>query len=244
MTEPETVALLVAMLHAGDPFVHVRFGDGDVFFATGTGPRLTADGEEWTPELGSRLMWAWRTLAEAPVQLLVGDVESYEVSDGCEAEWLEMREQGEWLRGRAGNGPIEFVHIEALRAGRGHALPLYQALAADRRRKALVAPETLAGAARMLGADHVPVPLHVAHEAVEDAVEAVTAGGYDIVLVCAGRGGKIAQAHLADRLPWLVQIDVGSGLDLLFDGGVRRGTDLRVDRDAVLAAYRDAGLLP
>lgn len=236
MTEQETVDLLVGRLEASEAFVHVRFGDGDVFFATGTGPTLTADGEEWSPELRDQLRAAWRALAPT-AGLLLGDVESYLVSDGCEAQWRELLAEATEIRGE----PPELVHIEALRAGLGYALPFYQAVAADDRRKVFVGPERLASVATMLRSDFVPVPLHVAHTAAPRLVDEVAAGMYEVALFAAGRGGKIMQAALALRDPFLTQVDVGSGLDLLF-GGVRRGTDRTADPEQLRKTYRDAGL--
>lgn len=235
MTETETVDLLVSRLEAREPFVHVRFGDGDVFFATGTGPVLTGDGEEWTPWLQERLRAAWRSLALYP-DLLVGDVDSYLVSDGCEAQWRELVDEAEAIR----RAPLNLVHIEALRAGLGYALPFYLAVAADRRRKIFVGPSRLAGAAEMLDAYHVHVPLRVAHEAADEIVEAVD-DLFELALFAAGRGGKIMQAAFALRAPSMTQVDVGSGLDILF-GGVTRGTDAGIDAATVRASYRAAGL--
>lgn len=238
MTEVETLDLLTGLLTRRERFVHVRFGDGDVFFASGTGPKLTADGEEWTPLLQQRLLYAWLTLARHPDRLLVGDVASYDVSDGCEREWDVLRTLADWLRP---DGQLELVHIEALRAGRRLALPFYRTVTSDSRRKALVAPERLSGAAAMLDADHVTVPLGVSHgeHVVADTVEAVA--GYDVVLFAAGRGGKLMQADLSCWAPGVTQVDIGSGLDLLFDG-VRRGTDAGVDVEALRGEYRAAGL--
>jgi hypothetical protein len=240
MTERETIDRLIHLLHDGDPFVHVRFGDGDVFFATGTGPKLTADGEEWSVDLMRALRKAWQMLAFAKQPLLVGDVESYEVSDGCEEQWHVLLAEATTIRGDA----PELVHIEALRVGRGYALDFYEAVAADTRRKVLVGPEYLSAAAAMLDAEHIEIPLRVSHEHVDQVVRdiAYERFGFGIALFAAGRGGKIMQGRLAIDDPGLVQVDVGSGLDILF-GGVRRGTDARVDPDAVRRTYRRAGLL-
>jgi hypothetical protein len=240
MTERETVDRLVTLLAARDPFVHVRFGDGDVFFATGTGPKLTADGEHWTVELGARLRHAWQTLATIVQPLLVGDVDTYEVSDGCEEQWHQLLDEATLLRGR----PPELVHIEALRVGRGYALDFYEAVAADDRWKVLVGPEYLAAAAAMLDAEHIEIPLHVAHEeaTVNRVVDYLLDSGHQVALFAAGRGGKIMQAEVAANRLFITQVDVGSGLDILF-GGVRRGTDGGVDADAVRRTYRRAGLL-
>jgi hypothetical protein len=61
------------------------------------------------------------------------------------------------------------------------------------------------------------------------------------VIFSAGRGGKLMQAALATDRPELTQIDIGSGLDLVF-GGVRRGTDAGVDVKAIRREYQGAGL--
>jgi hypothetical protein len=236
MTEPETVALLTHLLTERLPFVHVRFGDGDVFFATGTGPKLTADGEEWTPELGDRLRQGWRTLARVP-NLIVGDVDSYAVSDGCEPQWRELLAEAEAIRGER----LERVHIEALRCGFGHALPFYEALAHDTRAKVYVCSNDLRGAAEMLGAFPVIVPLKIAWKCADAVVDLIGEHDFEIVIFSAGRGGKLMQAALATDRPELTQIDIGSGLDLVF-GGVRRGTDAGVDVKAIRREYQGAGL--
>lgn len=242
MTEPETVALLVRLLNEHNPFVHVRFGDGDVFFATNTGPKLTADGEEWTPHLRAQLMEAWRKYARTP-RLLLGDLETYDVSDGCEHEWNGLRSMLEEYRAdRLPDDPVTWVHMEALRAGRGHALPLYQGVSAFTGHKVFIGPERLHGAARMLGADHVVVPLHKAHEHAVDIAVQTQFLTPDLCLFAAGRGGKIMQAVLASLMPWAMQIDVGSGLDVLFTD-LRRGTDGQVDVETLRHEYRQGGLL-
>lgn len=237
MTEAATVALLTAFIEERRQFVHVRFGDGDVFFATGVGPKLTGDGETWTPLLSGRLMAAWRRVAVAP-NLLLGDVSSYDISDGCEAQWQDLLAELIVLRGI----DPELVHIEALRAGRGRALPFYTAAAADGRRKVFVGPERLNGAARMLDADHVVVQLHSAHEAATQTALDIAAGGYEVAFFAAGRGGKIIQSLLTETAPTLTQVDVGSGLDILFTD-LRRGTDSGVNIEALRGEYRKAGLL-
>lgn len=240
MTEAETVAQLIAELD-GDPFVHVRFGDGDVFFATGTGPVLTGDGEEWCQELSDYLILAWRSLA-APKRLFLGDLRSYAVSDGCELEWDDLLMNLVQLR----QEPLTFVHMEALRVGFGRALPFYLRVRNDGRRKCFVGPARLQPVAAMLGCEHIVVPLRTAWRPENHlpTLLDITAGEYELALFAAGRGGKIMQGWLAIHAPDLTQIDVGSGLDLLIDDGVRRGTDLRVDRKAILEQYREVGLCP
>jgi len=236
MDEPTTVKMLAELVERRVPFVHVRFGDGDVFFATGTGPTLTGDGEEWTPELADRLRSAWRALATVP-NVLLGDVESYAVSDGCEAQWRELLEEWRLLRR---DRETRLVHIEALRAGR-QALDFYRAAATDDRRKVFVGPARLAGAARMLDAAHVHVPLHDSWRWTDELLARLSDEDPEVALFAAGRGGKIMQAHLALRSPKVTQVDVGSGLDILFDG-VRRGTDAGIDVAALRETYRAAGL--
>jgi hypothetical protein len=52
------------------------------------------------------------------------------------------------------------------------------------------------------------------------------------------------QAQLGMVAPDLTQIDVGSGVDLLIDDGVRRGTDMHVSRTKIMEKYRAVGLCP
>jgi hypothetical protein len=238
VTEPETIALLINLLAEGDPFCHVRFGDGDVFFATGTGPKLTADGEEWTRGLQWQLLNAWERLCITRHRLLVGDVESYIADDGCGHQWSVLREYGGWRRGE----PLELVHIEALRCGLGFALPLYLAIANDPRPKFYVAPERLAPAARMLNAEHVVVPLRTAWQDYVFEHAPSTRYSHDaIILLSCGRAGKIIQGQLCHGGHPFVQIDIGSGLDLLFTD-LRRSTDLGLKVEPLRAFYREAGL--
>jgi hypothetical protein len=63
----------------------------------------------------------------------------------------------------------------------------------------------------------------------------------EVLLLSAGRGGKMIQSYVAAAMPMVTQIDVGSGLDLLIPDGVRRGTDAKVNRQKVLAEYRELG---
>lgn len=237
MTEADTVDLIVGLLEKQEPFVHVRFGDGDVMFATGVGSKITGDGEEWSHELQQKMISAWFMLARAKVNLLVGDVESYDVSDGIEAEWRVLLQAGNWMRG----ADIETVHIEALRCSRPYAPLAYNAIRKDKRHKVYVAPERLAPVADWLGADILPVPLHVAHEQASLLMSQLLMVQPEVLLLSAGRGGKLIQSYVAMAMPTVTQIDIGSGLDLLIPDGVRRGTDAKVNRPKVLAEYRELG---
>ncbi|HEY1309298.1 MAG TPA: hypothetical protein VGF24_37420 [Vicinamibacterales bacterium] len=241
MTEIETVDLLCELLYTGEPFVHVRFGDGDVMFATGTGSKITGDGEEWCQELADVLLLAWRSLA-VPKHLLLGDLRTYAVSDGVEEQWDDLLEELHRQR----SAPYTFVHMEALRVGFGHALPFYEAVRSDERSKVFVGPIRLRPISKRLGCDHLSVPLHVAWEfgTVASTIGSIIGNQYEVALFAAGRGGKIMQAQLGMVAPDLTQIDVGSGVDLLIDDGVRRGTDMHVSRTKIMEKYRAVGLCP
>lgn len=237
MTEADTVDLLVGLLDKQEPFCHVRFGDGDVMFATGVGSKITGDGEEFSTELQQSMIHAWFALARSATNLFVGDVESYDVSDGIEAEWRVLRQAGEWLRGE----PLQTVHIEALRCSRRYAPLAYSAIRKDKRHKVYVAPERLAPVADWLGADILPVPLKTAHADAALTMSQLLMVQPEVLLFSAGRGGKMIQSYVASAFPGITQIDIGSGLDLLIPDGVRRGTDVGVNREKVLAEYRELG---
>lgn len=243
MTEDETVILLSHMLREQLSFVHVRFGDGDVFFASGTGPVITGDGEEWCQELSDRLNDAWLDLS-CPAYLALGDLRSYAVSDGCEEQWDVLVEKLLAVR-EPRRQPVGFIHMEALRVGFGHALPFYEAVRDDPRDKIFVGPQRLAARlAPYLNAKWLGVSLGTAWTEADYICQVIQRQQPEIVLFAAGRGGKIMQGKLACSMPDMTQIDVGSGLDLLILDGVRRGTDLGIDREAIVRQYREAGLCP
>jgi len=237
VTEADTVDLLVGLLDTHEPFVHVRFGDGDVMFATGVGSKITGDGEEFSHELQQAMIGAWFLLMRAQVNLFVGDVESYDVSDGVEDEWNVLRRAGEWVRG----APLQTVHIEALRCSRPYAPLAYAAIRKDKRRKVYVGPERHAPLADWLGAIHLAIPLRVFYQEASLAMSQMLMLQPEVLLLAAGRGGKLLQSYVANAMPMITQIDIGSGLDLLIPDGVRRGTDARVNRQKVLAEYRELG---
>ncbi len=150
MTEAETVSRLVELLTNKALFLHTRFGDGDVFFATKTGPVITGDGEEWCQELHEQLVQAWFDLAQYDAgRLLLGDLNTYAVSDGCEEQWSGLLR--DFLAVRGIYLDLELVHMEALRVGFGYALPFYEALRDDPRDKLYVAPDRLKPMADLLG---------------------------------------------------------------------------------------------
>jgi hypothetical protein len=237
MTEADTVDLIVGLIDKREPFCHVRFGDGDVMFASGVGSKITGDGEEFTPELQQSMITSWYLLMRAKVRLLVGDVESYDVSDGCEAEWNVLRRSGEWVRGE----PLQTVHIEALRCSRRYAPLAYAAIRNDKRRKVYVGPERHAPLAEWLGAEHLSIPLHTFHAQTRLTMSQMLMLQPQVLLLAAGRGGKMLQSYVSAAKPEVTQIDIGSGLDLLIPDGVRRGTDAKVNRPKVLAEYRELG---
>ena len=243
MNELETVNMLVKLLQGRESFVHVRFGDGDIMFMSGTGSVITGDGEEWSHDLQTMLLISWLRLASYQGEfLLLGDVETYAVSDGVEKQWWMLRTIFDHLRAEY-DAPVQHnAHMEALRVGFGYARPFYEALRDDDRSKALVAPAHFAEIAEVLGCEHVEVPLHVAWQHAADTADLVR--NFEVAAFAAGRGGKIMQGLLADIYPELVQIDIGSGLDILLDEGVRRGTDLNLVRAELVKEYREAGLCP
>lgn len=237
MTEADTVDLIVGMLDKHEPFCHVRFGDGDVMFATGVGSKITGDGEEFSADLQQSMIAAWFALMRAKTTLLVGDIESYDVSDGIEDEWRVLRRAGEWVRGEE----LQTVHIEALRCSRRYAPLAYSAIRKDKRHKVYVAPERLKPVADWLGADHLPVPLGTAYEHAPLVMSQLLMMQPAILLLSAGRGGKMIQSYVSAANPNVTQIDIGSGLDMLIPDGVRRGTDAKVNREKVLAEFRELG---
>lgn len=243
MNELETVNMLVKLLQGREPFVHVRFGDGDIMFMSGTGSVITGDGEEWSRDLQSGLLVSWLRLASYTQGfLLLGDVETYAVSDGVEKQWWMLRTIFDQLHAEYEPPPVHWAHMEALRVGFGYARPFYEAFRDDPREKALVAPAHFEEIAQVLGCEHVEVPLHVAWQTASDTADYVR--NFEVAAFAAGRGGKIMQGILADTEPGLVQIDIGSGLDILLDEGVRRGTDLGLVRSELVREYREAGLCP
>ena len=93
----------------------------------------------------------------------------------------------------------------------------------------------------MLDAIHVPVPLETAHEHADRIAADILDNDPEIVLFSAGRGGKIMQSIISMVAPDITQIDIGSGLDILFTD-LRRGTDRGADPERWRREYRSAGL--
>src|SRR5262249_55703044 len=140
-------------------------------------------------------------------RLLLGDCSTYAVADGCEREWADALSVLEWTRGPK---PYTFVHMEALRVGFGHALPFYEAVRDYPERKVYVAPERLRPIAERLGCELVPCPLETSHEHARRLADAVAQESPRLVVVSAGRGGKLLQGKLAGMYGWLgcAQVDV------------------------------------
>ena len=100
---------------------------------------------------------------------------------------------------------------------------LYRVIATDPRPKVLIAPSRLAGAANLLRAKHVQVPLRGACGVVQELVYSLQHKEWEVALFCSGRSAKLAMAALCQEFPERTYLDLGSALDPLFGFQTRTG---------------------
>jgi hypothetical protein len=221
----QSAAFMAKKLRAQEPFFYLRYGDGAlecmVAAASGQPPAgRTCDGERYTPELGKALRSAWDAVAGQP-NVYIGDWMS--ASFDSDTEQTRYADQYAAL---IEERDLNFLHFEALLLMREsrELVDFYRAVKEDPRRKVFMGPESLQGAARMLGANHLLVPmkadLHSYFEACSLKLRDLP--GFEVVLYGAGMAAHPQVFDCWKRFPERTYINLGSAMDPLFRGKTRQ----------------------
>ena len=192
----ELLAILTAAVRAGTPISFVKRGDGEEFCMAGERGE-NCDGHPYSAELGAALKEAFAFLEKRP------DVF---VAPWCDQERYQV-----------------LLHIVGVDIGA--TVAFWKAVGESARPKVFVGPARLEGAARMLGADHVVVPLQNAfsrYEAIRGELLA-RAKPRVIFVFCAGMPAKAWIAEVLQACRGASCIDAGSAFDPLFAGNTRTG---------------------
>lgn len=213
----ESARALTAKIRRQEPFFFVRYGDG-ALECINSFAGSTCDGEMYGPVLGAELLLAWESLMQGK-HVYVGDWLSASF-DGS-SEHARYTRQYARLVGKA--API-WLHFEALLLMReSQALvDFYRTVKADTRRKLYMGPAENAGAARMLGADHLVTPMKGLFECRGVLLKKLLASDFEVLLYGAGMAGNIPVVKCWEQYPDRTYVNLGSALDPLGRGKSRR----------------------
>lgn len=218
LSADESAALLTQKIRAEEPFFFARFGDGFLECVSGK-PGRTCDGEEYSLPLACQMMRCWVALLGAP-NVYLGDW----LAASFDADMLHTQyaDQLEALVGKVQG--VQWLHPEALLLMReSRALvDFYRAVREDKRRKLFIGPGKCAGAAEMLGAEHLVTPLYGLFAEVDRLTEALLSRQFDVVVFGAGMAGMIPVVRCWERHPDRTYVHLGSAMDPLFRGKTRR----------------------
>ena len=224
LTADESALLLTQKLQAQEPFFFVRYGDGALECIAGK-YGMTCDLEQYSADLGFQLQWAFETLMRGALgsKVYVGDWLSASFDAGSEHARY-AKQYAELI----GSGTPEFVHFEALLLMR-ESLPLldfYKAVKVDTRRKLYMGPLENESAAKMLGAEFLPTPMRDLFRFSEIYGKALVDREFDILLYGAGMAGNLPVVKCWQQYPGRTYINLGSALDVLFQGHKTRRQQL------------------
>lgn len=216
LTAAASAQLLTAKLKAGEPFLHLRYGDGALECMAGH-PGGTRDGERYTPELARALREAW-DCAVGP-NVFVGDWLSASFDES--SAHAVYNDQYERLVGDS--SLRSWIHFEALllMPETQALMRFYRTLKDDRRKKLVMGP--MLGVAKMLGAKYLATPMRPdLHAYFVNGAPRLWDRDFDVLIYGAGMA---AQPHVVEcwrRHPERTYINLGSGLDPLFRGQTRQ----------------------
>lgn len=232
-----SAAILAARIREQLPTLFIRFGDGALECMAGRHALPhTCDLELYSDELAKALDDTVQRVHEADDESTVffGDWRTAE-SPGSAPKYVEAWEREFLKPGR------QFLHFEALLLMRRSAqlADFYRAVKEDRRRKLFIGPESNAGAARMLRADHIITPdlqqpnkaMHVVSPSVLRRIEMLDP---QLVLWGAGLAGNVPVVEYWSEHQERTFIALGSAMDPLFARGRSRSNQLRQDQAAEL----------
>ena len=224
-TTPTDLSHFAALLRRREPLNVIKFNDGEFHAMTGRSGS-NCDNHVYSRGLRRKLNAAWFTLRDTAY-----------ISDYCSRPSHALHKSH---LERIGMPARQFNFSALLHRADGHETDrklLYEAIRDDTRRKIIVAPKRLAGAAAMLGCEHhVIVPLHNAFDSY-DAISTELGRHLtsdSIVLFCCGFTSCLLAADHAGT--GATMLDIGSGLDPLFVGKTRRD---QMSTEAARGIYAD-----
>jgi hypothetical protein len=214
--QDEGAVLLAEKLRRQEPFFFIRYGDGALECMAGHSAQ-TRDFEKYSPELSRGLKAAWDAVIGYP-GLILGDWQT--ASFDAKSEYSRYREQYETLIGHARPIRIHFESLLLMRQSQA-LLDFYRAVKADSRRKLFMGPEGNAGAAKMLDADFLEVPMRDLLGHVDPVTDELLSRDFDVLLYGAGMAGNIPAVRCWQQHPSRTFINLGSAMDVLFRGRSR-----------------------
>lgn len=238
----ESTSFLTNKLKNKEPFVFVKFGDGDLYWMA-QNPVAIAGGETYRPGIDEELRKAADTLRRLPY-VYFGDQLTCASGPYLESEQTVFIKQslekngipfqleefaGEHVSMQTIVPDERWLHFECLLLHRKSAelLEFYRAVKLDGRLKAFIGNWKLTASGIMLNANsslHSVVHENNAHaekHRIASLVRFYTEAYWDILLLSAGRASKLIAAALAPQFPNRTIIELGSALDPLFIGRTR-----------------------
>ena len=217
LTADQSAAFLAGKLRRQEPFFFLRYGDGAIECMTGK-EGMTCDREQYSVDLGAKLMAAWRAIVGGP-NVYIGDWRSASF-DGVDDK---SRYSDHYETLLAGHTP-QFLHFEALLLMRESPslLEFYRAVKQDRREKVFMGPRECAGAAKMMGARHIETPMRELHLWLPSLTLRLKSRPWDVLLYGAGMAGNLPAIEVWQEHPERTFINLGSAMDPLWRGRTRR----------------------
>jgi len=210
--------ILAEMVRRRVPFFFIRYGDGAIECIRGLGRGSTRDGEEYSPALGKLLLDAWNSVIGSP-GAVVGDWRS--ASFDARSEYSRYTEEYEQLLGDAHPLLLHFESLLLMRESE-ELVDFYRAVKEDPRKKLFMGPAGNAGAAAMLGAEFLEVPMTNLLLHTGRLSDELITRDFDVLLYGAGMAGTIPAARCFQKFPQRTFINLGSAMDPLFRGTTRR----------------------
>lgn len=214
---------------------------------------MTCDLEQYSVDLGFQLQWAFETLMRGGRCSALNPAWCRAPQEPCAKGKNDLRKcriypkvyVGDWLSASfdagseharyaqqyaelIGSGTPEFIHFEALLLMRDSRalLDFYKAVKVDTRRKLYMGPLDNESAAKMLGAEFIPTPMRDLFRFSEVYSRALLDREFDILLYGAGMAGNLPVVKCWQQYPGRTYINLGSALDVLFQGHKTRRQQL------------------
>lgn len=238
----ESTSFLTKKLQNQEPFVFVKFGDGDLYWMA-QNPVAIAGGETYRPGIDEELRKAADTLRRLPYvyfgdQLTCGSgpyLESEQtvfIKQSLEKNGIPFQLEefsGEHVSMQTIVPDERWLHFECLLLHRQSAelLEFYRSIKQNQRTKAFIGGWKLYGASVMLGVNNNLYSVvddrnaHAEKHRIAHLSRFYTEVYWDILLLSAGRASKLIAAALAPQFPDRTIIELGSALDPLFIGRTR-----------------------